>query len=304
MAKIGFGFPGKDASGTYVPNPFKEQLAFFRAKLNLPTERWDDIMRSAHDRAFTVAGVTKADLLADLRAAVDKGINEGRGLEQFRKDFRAIVAKHGWTGWTGEGSAAGEAWRTKVIYETNMATSYAAGRYKQMTDPGYLRLRPLWRYVHCDSVMHPRPLHLAWNGLVLRYDHAFWSEHYPPNGWGCQCRVDPVRGPRPGDHTDPPEGWDEIDPKTGAQLGLDKGFDYTPGASVDTSLADMVKAKLITYPPAIAEALAADVGDLIVNSLRGANLARGILKHPARTAPPVADTLPAVFNSNRPQTNP
>ena len=45
--------------------PFAEQIEFFRQKLNLPTEHWDDIMRETHDRAFVVAGAMKADLLDD-----------------------------------------------------------------------------------------------------------------------------------------------------------------------------------------------------------------------------------------------
>ena len=94
--------------------PFFEQLEFFRQKLNLPSERWDDIEKSAHDKGFIVAGAMQADLLADLRAAVDRAHEQGTGLEAFRQDFRRLVQKHGWTGWTGEGSAAGEAWRTRV----------------------------------------------------------------------------------------------------------------------------------------------------------------------------------------------
>ena len=243
--------------------PFAEQLAFFRGKLNLPSARWDDIMRSAHDRAFIVAGAQKADLLADLRGAVGKAINEGGGLDEFRKDFRKLVQKHGWTGWTGEGSKAGEAWRTKVIYQTNMATSYAAGRYRQMTDPAFVKLMPYWRYVHADGVMHPRPLHQAWNGLTLRHDHPFWQTHFPPNGWGCHCRAVPVREPGPGDKTAPPAGWDALSEKTGVQIGIDRGFDYAPGANVNTPLRQMVQDKLIEYPPAITTALSRDVNRYI-----------------------------------------
>lgn len=40
----------------------------------------------------------------------------------------------------GENSPAGVAWRTKVIYQTNMTTSYAAGRYQELTDPEFLAL--------------------------------------------------------------------------------------------------------------------------------------------------------------------
>lgn len=215
--------------------PFKEQLDFFRQKLNLPTERWDDIVKSAHDKAFIVAGAANADMLQDFRAAIDKAIAQGTGLEQFRKDFKAIVAKYGWTNYTGSGSAEGIAWRTKVIYQTNMSTSYAAGRYKQLTDPEYLKLRPNWKYVHNDSVMHPRPLHLSWDGIVLPHDHPFWLTHFGPNGWGCECRVVPARGGEA--IKQPPHGWDSIDPKTGAPVGIDKGFDYAPGASLKPFIA-------------------------------------------------------------------
>ena len=219
------------------PSPFDDQLEFFRQKLNLPTERWGDIMRSAHDRAFIVAGAKKADLLADLNRAIEKLIQHGFGLEEFRRDFKQIVAAHGWTGWTGEGTKAGEAWRTKVIYQTNMATSYAAGRYKQLTDPEFLKVAPYWRYVHDDSVTSPRPQHAAWGAqrLTLRHDHPFWKTHFPPNGWGCHCWVTPVAAPAQGDATQPPDGWDVRDGK-GNLSGVDKGFDYAPGASVSELL--------------------------------------------------------------------
>lgn len=249
-------FPGKDAAGNYVANPFAEQLNFFEQKLNLPTARWDDIMRSAHDRAFIVAGAANADLLNDLHAAVRKAIEGGAGIDAFKKDFDALVKKNGWTGWTGEGSKAGRAWRADVIYKTNMATSYAAGRWKQLTDPGLLSLRPYWKYVHSDSVLHPRPLHLSWDGIVLRHDHPFWLTHFCPNGWGCECRIISVDA---AEHAkakkagldEPPEGWDEIDPKTMAPVGIDRGFDYAPGANVAKPLAELVDAKLIKLDAAV-----------------------------------------------------
>jgi len=105
-----------------VRQQFAEQIDFFRRKLNLPSESWLDIQRAAHDRAFMVAGAMKADLLADLRKAVDQAV-QGGSIGEFRKSFAEIVAKHGWTGWTGEGTKAGEAWRTKVIYRTNISTA-------------------------------------------------------------------------------------------------------------------------------------------------------------------------------------
>lgn len=240
--------------------PFQAQIDFLRQKLNLPTERWDDIQGRAHDRAFVVAGAAKADLLADLHDAVNRAAQDGKGLGAFRKDFKSIVAKHGWTGWTGEGTKEGEAWRTRVIYQTNMSTSYWAGRHKQMTDPEVLKLHPYWRYIHSDGVMHPRPLHLSWHGLTLPAEHDFWKTHFAPNGWGCQCRITSVTR-REGEASaragldEPPAGWDRIDPKTGEQVGIDKGFSYTPGASANRPMQEFIDTKLIKLDAPIGAAM-------------------------------------------------
>jgi hypothetical protein len=246
-------------------NPFNEQLEFFRQKLNLPTEKWDDIMREAHDRAFVVAGAADADLLQDLRNAIDKAISQGKGIEEFRRDFKQIVKTRGWTGWTGEGSKGGEAWRTRVIYQTNMTTSYAAGRWKQLTDPEYLKLRPNWKYRHNDSVQHPRPEHLLWDGVVLPANHPAWLTHFAPNGWGCECWIEAARN---GEKvTDPPYGWNKINPATGAPFGIDRGFDYAPGASIKPQLRKIVDEKKQRLDPELAEALESKVAQVLQTSV-------------------------------------
>lgn len=245
--------------------PFAEQIAFFRQKLNLPTERWDDIWQAAHDRAFVVAGAMKADLLNDLRQAVDKAISTGTTLETFRKDFREIVAKNGWTGWTGEGSERGEAWRTKVIYETNMRSSYAAGRWAQLNDPGLQKLMPYWRYIHNDSAITPRPMHKHWGDmrLTLKSDHPFWKTHFPPNGWGCRCRVAAAVAPKKNDSTEPPDGWDDLDEKTGAPRGIDKGWAYAPGASLRGELGALASAKKKALPKPLADDFSRDIAKVL-----------------------------------------
>ena len=170
------------ASFEHVQLPFAEQIAFFRGKLNLPTASWTDLWQEAHDRAFVVAGAAKDDLVADLRTAVDQAIDDGTTLETFRSRFDEIVEKHGWS------YKGGRDWRTRVIYETNLRTSYAAGRYRQLKD--ITDRRPYWRYRHSEASEEPRIKHLAWDGLVLRHDDPWWDTHYPPNGWGCKCYVE------------------------------------------------------------------------------------------------------------------
>lgn len=254
--------------------PFAEQLAFYRQKLTLPSERWDDIMRGAHDRAFIVAGAMLADLLADLRNAVDQAIDKGTGFAQFQKDFKAAVKNHQWAGWTGQGSVAGEAWRARVIYHTNLATSYAAGRYRQLTDPAFLALRPYWRYQHADYVANPRQQHVSWNNLTLPYDHPFWQTHFAPNGWGCHCRIVAVDAreyakAQAAGQAEPPEGWDVRDDK-GNLPGIAKGFDYAPGESVRRPLKAFVDEKLIKLDAPIGAAMYEAMRPTLVAEMRQA----------------------------------
>ncbi|WP_438454691.1 phage head morphogenesis protein [Vreelandella venusta] len=219
--------------------PFPEQVSFFRNKLNLPTTRSGQITRDQNDAAFVVAGATKADLLADLRGAVDDAISNGQSLGEFRKQFEEIVAKRGWTGWTGEGSKAGRAWRTRLIYKTNLDTSYAAGRWAQMTDLDVVRLRPYWRYVH-NTVENPRVQHKRWHNLVLRADDPWWQTHFAPNGFGCNCGVETLnerglkRLGKEGPDSAPNDGtYEHVDNTTGEVVtvpnGLQPGWDYAPG---------------------------------------------------------------------------
>jgi hypothetical protein len=223
------------ASPSYGTVPFGEQIEFFRRKLRLPTQSWVDIYTQEHDWAFVVAGANRDDMLADFATAVDKAISQGATLETFRADFDRIVATYGWD------YNGGRNWRSRVIYETNLRTSYAAGRYAQLQE--LKQVRPFWQYVHSDAVVHPRPLHLSWNGLVLSADDPWWITHFGPNGWGCQCTVRALSqrdldrlGLKVG--TAPPMAWKNVTigqrsamgPRTvRVPDGIDPGFEYTPG---------------------------------------------------------------------------
>lgn len=221
---------------------FQEAIDYQRQKVRLPTRSWRDLSGRAHDRAFVVAGATKDALLTDLQQAVQAAHTEGIRLEEFQRRFEEIVARHGWTGWTGEDTPSGRAWRARVIYETNLRTSQAAGRFAQMTHPDMVRVRPYWQYRHGEhrTPLMPRRQHLAWDGLVLRWDHPFWQTHYPPNGWVCSCGVRPLSlrglkrlGKDGPDDTPFIETRPLRDPVTGeisqVPVGIDEGWDHAPG---------------------------------------------------------------------------
>jgi hypothetical protein len=219
----------------YGSLPFNAQIAFFRKKLALPTRSWTDIWQANHDHAFVVAGATKMELVEDLQGAVQKAIEEGTTIQQFRKDFDQIVQKHGWS------YKGGRGWRTRVIYDTNLRSSYAAGRFEQLQNMEF------WQYHHSAASEDPRPEHLSWDGLILPKDDKFWQTHFPMNGWGCKCWVTGLskqrmkaKGLKPSQSPKTKMerktvGTRGPSPRTvDVPKGIDPGFAYAPGRSAWT----------------------------------------------------------------------
>lgn len=235
--------------------PFAEQIAFFRRKVPLPSESWTQLYTAGHDHGFVIAGATREALVQDFFESVEKAIAEGKSLESFRKDFDRIVTAHGWD-YNGSRN-----WRSRVIYETNLFTSFAAGRREQLLS--MTETHPYWMYVHSDAVKHPRPEHLALDGLVLRWDDPFWDTFFPPNGWGCQCSIRALTERQlgklgkegPDQAPDIPErevviGQHGPTPRT-VRLpeGIDPGFEYAPGATVPQGTLGQRASQALQYGP-------------------------------------------------------
>lgn len=246
----------------YGSLPFAEQIQFFRAKTNVPTSTYLDVYNSEHDWAFMVAGANRNDLLADFREAVDNAIANGGTLEQFRADFDDIVARHGWA------YNGGRNWRSRVIYQTNLYSSYNAGRLQQQTE--MIEYLPYWEYRHGDS-QHPRPTHLSWHGKVLPATDPWWQHYYPVNAYGCQCSV--IAHSREDVErlglkiTDTPTvEWESrtIGVRSNPQVvqvpvGIDPGFEHAPGASRLNSASKLAFGRSAQMPPDFGSAAASNL---------------------------------------------
>lgn len=173
----------------------KDAVSFFAAKGEQLAWDYSDVWGEANVHSFTVAKATSLEVLRTIRAEVAKAIGPGQTFEQFKKTLRPRLEEMGWWGKkevldidTGEITQAqlGSVRRLRTIYQTNVQTAYMAGRYKRYVDNA--KDRPYWRYV---AVMdgRTRPAHAALAGKVFRWDDPVWKVIWPPNGWGCRCRV-------------------------------------------------------------------------------------------------------------------
>lgn len=178
---------------SFSKEPPAEVSAYFRQKQLRPAFRWTEVWGEEHAHAFTVAKVTELELLATIKASLQRAIDEGRPYEAWAKDLRPELQRAGWLGEREvTNPATGEVRRTdlssprrlRTIYDANLRTARAAGQWERAQRTK--AVLPYLVYELGPSVRH-RPEHVAKQGVIRAVDDPFWDAWFPPNGWGCKC---------------------------------------------------------------------------------------------------------------------
>lgn len=242
----------------------EEALAFFRAKGLRTSFRWQELVGAEHARAFTVAKMMDADLLATVQKSMTEAMATGMTYREWADKLTPTLQAAGWWGRkavTGpDGStvvaALGSPARLQTIFRSNMQSAYAAGQWEDII--AQADLAPYLLYDAVDD-HRTRPDHAAWDGTILPIDHPWWQTHYPPNGWNCRCTViqlsdDDLEDLGLAVSADPPGGsyaW--TNPATGKvqriPKGVDPGWNANIGEARTQALAKAQADKLATYPP-------------------------------------------------------
>lgn len=217
--------------------PPEKAIEYFESKGYAISFRWDDMLNEAHAKAFTVAGAMKLDLLSAIRGELDTALKQGKTLQSFRKEMEPILKKHGFWGevevtdpQTGEVRKTNVTpWRLRTIYRTNMQSAYMAGRYQAQTEDDN---RPYLQYVALMDAK-TRDSHAELNGTVLHKDDPWWDTNYPPNGWGCRCRV------RARSERDIKRAGLKVLPPGSAKNIAATGFKSNPGKAANFDAADI-----------------------------------------------------------------
>lgn len=172
----------------------KLAVDYFRSKGFKITWNWQEMSTQAHTQAFTVAKATSLDVLESIQLELDRALATGTTEREFKKNLKPVLEKLGWWGKQINVNSRGDAEevqlgsprRLSTIYRTNLATAYQAGRYQQQLASS--ETHPYWQYI-ATMDNRTRAAHAALHLKVFRYDDPIWQKLYPPNGWGCRCRV-------------------------------------------------------------------------------------------------------------------
>lgn len=167
---------------------FDEAESWFRKRVPVKPDVWDELTAEAKRKAFKVAGVAQLDLVAEVQAALQSAIDNGTSLEE----FKASVATKLTNAWAG--TVANPPARLDTIFRTNTQLAYSAGRYRQMSEPSVKKFRP---YFLLDTILDSRtsPIcnALSHPPVCLPQDDPFWSTHVPPLHHRCRSGLRALR---------------------------------------------------------------------------------------------------------------
>lgn len=286
-----------------------DAIEYFKSKGYVISFSAAEIEAEAHAKAFTVAGVLKLDILADIQNGLKPALNDGDTERDIERKLLPLLEQKGWIG---KGLVAdpetGELWgkrltprRIGTIFSTNIQSSYAAGRWKQQV--ANKTERPYWQRVAVMD-LHTRPRHALLNGFTAAADSPVWDYFYPPDGYGCRCRIRAFTRAQVearGFAVHEPELYDieqeyGIPGKTrtvkamkigGETYTADPGFGFNPGKTAFTPTLDKYATQAARQ--------------YITGSLTGPDFARGLASALAGEASP-QQTYPVAMLSGEPDT--
>lgn len=158
---------------------YREAIDSVRKRVPVPRGKWDEMQAEERAHAFTVSQVARMDVLQDVLDAVDKAVETGTSLN----DFRDEVAEKLIGQWGGEIPN-----RIETIFRTNIQVAYAEGRHAINSAPAVREARPYWRYDDTDTDRECEVCSKC-GGVTLPADHPWWRTHHPPLHHQCECAV-------------------------------------------------------------------------------------------------------------------
>lgn len=226
---------------TYQPlkEAVKEGFGQITAKVEYGTPNFEMLKNLQHNVGLFSVFKNHA-MVKEMVALLKDEKGDLKPYNQFKNDALKIDAKYR------------QQW-LKVEYDTAVRTSRMAAQWERIQRTKHLY--PNLEYVRSKAAK-PDNDHLEYVGTRLPIDDAFWSTHYPPNRFGCQCSVKQTDAPI----TDIPDGLPEV-PK---QFAFNAG---KTGQAFDVKNSEYIKTASAAEMPKLIKLAKTEVNKDIINNL-------------------------------------
>ena len=170
--------PDLDISFSAEPLHFEEAIDFFKGKVSLTKEEWENLEPKLRFRAFTVSRLAEADHIEMLRGRLLNAMEKGEYFTETWKDVKTF---------TEDADQPFSARYFETVYRTNIQSAYNAGRLMQYQN----NMPPAWELLFIEdgrtSDICKGLASIAGNGKALAASHSFWSTYgFPPYHFNCR----------------------------------------------------------------------------------------------------------------------
>lgn len=179
------GFNGKDIGGKVGKALMFENYRILsnaidkgikEAESSISIEITDELKETLSDNALLFSGFKAYHTMREAGLSLqDKSTGGIKSFDEFKKDAEKVFKRQGLN--------------LRAEYQHAVTTAQMATKWQEIEQDGD-RYDLQYRTAGDDKV---RAEHSALNGTTLPPSDKFWSEFYPPNGWGCRCQAVQVR---------------------------------------------------------------------------------------------------------------
>lgn len=244
---------------------FTEAIDVLSDKVNIPVEVRGQVLTAMQETAFYVTGMTRADAISEVHDSLNNIIANGGTIADFKRDFKAIAEKTGFT------PKEGVARRAEVVFETNIHTALNAGSMQRMRETATTR-----PYASLMTAGGARTCgNCAMMGGVTMTIQQWDTRGGPPFHHRCRCELRSfsvtqmekygLKEFNPDTDTMTYRGkngetrqvsmkdtYQYVNPHTGKTetipVGISPGFNYAKGLGGTQPVNDAVQAKVSTLP--------------------------------------------------------
>lgn len=176
----------------FAPTPNKAAADFIKSKPAVSRQVFDQLLPELKALAFTIAGVTSADVLQrtrDLLAELPQGGDWNELKKQILGDISPYFVDPSASAEDQAKQQLAAQRRAELLLRTHGQQAYATAQYAMLDEQR--ELFPHWQYLTLGD-SHVRETHAALDGVILPADHEFWQTHFPPWEWSCRCQIVPL----------------------------------------------------------------------------------------------------------------
>ncbi len=168
-------------SGVFHDPEFaRASFEFLSSKQAMTAGEYVELAQGMRSKAFTISGETNVELLTAVKDALAEVVKTGGTSADFKKAIDGAFQDFG--------VDALDPWRTRLVFDTNVAQAQGDGEWDELHQEGVLESFPFFRYR--ARMVNTRPAHAWMDGKVYASDDPIWEEWWPPNGFNCHCWID------------------------------------------------------------------------------------------------------------------